>query len=200
MAEEHTEDQVTEPRDEPRETQDVKATGLARFGIGLAIGIAVSMALMAGLNRLLTKWVANDAPVSRYAVRREERLPPLPRQLAATGNRFKPEDFTSDPELQRELEKENLNFELLPPERYREVYDRVKQRELTSYGALADQPGRFRIPIDEAKRLLVERGATAAATPSPNAAPTNINHPPGMFTEDSPTAAGAGRVPERSRQ
>jgi len=204
--EQGAEDQVTEAQDELRETQDVKASSLAKFGVALAVGIAISMALMAGLSRFLSDWIAGGAPVTRHAVQREERLPPLPRQLGATGNRFKPEDFTEDPELQRGLGKERLNFELLSPERYREVYEQVKRRELHSYGAIANQPGRFHIPIEEAERLLIQRGA--AATPAQKSGPPQSTPPPAnangpsfdAFAESPPTAASAGRVAERRRE
>lgn len=198
MADGTIETEGTEVYKEARETQDLSISGFVKFVAGLAVGIVISMMLMMALYRFLTRRLTGGSPVSRYAIRREERLPPPPRLLTASGNRFKPEDFTDDPALQRQLKELDLNFELQPPGRYREVYDQVKQRELTSYGVMTKQPGEFRIPIEEAKRLLIERGATTL--PAQQLGPTPAGRSrqrSGTFGEDlPPTSASAGRVPE----
>jgi hypothetical protein len=201
MADETVETGKTEGHREARETRDVSIPVIAKFAIGLLVGIAISMVLMMILYRFLGRRIPGVSPLPSYAIQREERLPPQPLQFTASGNRFKPEDFTDDPALQQELREQNLNFELLPPERYREVYDQAKQQELRSYGAMTKHPGEFHIPIDEAKRLLIERGVAALpAQPSGPAPAVQSSRLSSAFGEDSPpTAASAGRVPERRR-
>lgn len=208
MADESGERPDTGDVSEAHEGRDVNVASIVKFTGGLLVGIAASFVLMAILLRYLSRAMESNTPVSRISPPGDARLPPPPRLLAARGNRFKPEHFTDDPELQKELGEGEIDFELLPPERYREVYDQIKQRELATYGASAKQPGEFRIPIEEAKRLLLERGLAplTAGAPQPGASPVTgqagnqaggqaSDLPPGL-----PTAASSGRVQERREQ
>jgi hypothetical protein len=156
------------------------------------------MVLMMILYRFLAHRLTRGSPVSRHPIRRDERLPPQPRQFTASGNRFKPEEFTDDPALQQQLRGQSLNFELMPPGRYREVYDQIKQRELTSYGLISKRPGEVHIPIDEAKRLLVEREMAALPGPQPGSTPADRRN---QWPEDDspPTSAGSGRDLEKRK-
>ena len=179
------------------ETSDVSIPGIAKFGVGLAIGIVASMALIWAVMRL---WAAHEArsarEISRVARGAEERTPPPPQLLSGAGLRVKPEDLTSDPMIQKELREDDLIYELENPESYRETLERVQERELSSYGAIRrgpEQPVEYRIPINEAKRLLIERLGQAAPSPSPAASQAAGD---GKGYVALPTAASSGRVYE----
>jgi hypothetical protein len=183
------------------ETSDVSISGIAKFGAGLAVGIVASMALIWAV---MMWWAAREArpprEISRVARRAEERTPPPPQLLSGTGMRVKPEDLTADPMIQKELSEDDLNYELERPEDYRETLERVKERELSSYGAIRQAPGQpveYRIPINEAKRLLIERLRRAAPSPSPQPPPAASQAAArGEGYVMLPTAASSGRVYE----
>lgn len=175
------------------ETSDVGTPGIVKFAIGLAIGILVSMVLIWGLIQAWRRYEAGSA--QQFGLidnRAEKRTPPAPQLLSGTGLRVRAEDLTADPAIQKTLTEGDLNYELERPEEYREVLDRVKESELSSYGSMRiGSATEYRIPIAEAKRRLIGQIGTIAM-PQAGA---------GEEKDDRmPTAASAGRVAERRLQ
>jgi hypothetical protein len=120
------------------EEGDENTTGIIKFGVALAIGIAVICLLMWALFKIF-KTVTAEEEAQPPPLFRGERLPPEPRLQGMPGHQ---------------------NF---PSEDIREF--RAKEdAQLNSYGWVDRQAGIVHIPIDEAKRLIVERGLTAPAT------------------------------------
>jgi hypothetical protein len=120
------------------EESDENATGIIKFGVALAIGIAVICLLMWTLFKIF-KTVTAEEEAQPPPLFRGERLPPEPRLQGMPGHQ---------------------NF---PAEDIREF--RAKEdAQLNSYGWVDRQAGIVHIPIEEAKRLIVERGLTAPAT------------------------------------
>jgi hypothetical protein len=153
-----------------RESQDVNTRAVVKFLLWLSVAVAISFALVYGLLKGLQRIAPGPtAPVSRIPRPAEERLPPPPNFSAGRGRIFTPEYFTNDPIIQSEMSKTDLNFELDDPALEWEIYRRIKQRELESYGVNA-RTGEIRIPIDVAKRLALERNLFASA-PAPQGEP-----------------------------
>jgi hypothetical protein len=118
------------------ERYDENTKGIIKFGIALAASIVVICLLTWGLFNIL-KWVTTEEE-SQPPLFRGERLPPEPRLQGIPGHQ---------------------NF---PPEDIREF--RAKENaQLNSYGWIDQQTGIVHIPIEEAKKLVVERGLTAPA-------------------------------------
>lgn len=159
--------------DVSHEKNDVNINAVIRFVVGLSIATFVVLALMFGLLKVFQQvGERNDAPVSPLARTGEERLPPNPRLQGAKGHAFTPEDLTHDPNIAEELSgeenREKLDFELERPQMEWEVYRDVKLQELQSYGVDARRPGEYRIPVDRAKELLLERGQLGSRPSSMN--------------------------------
>jgi hypothetical protein len=120
------------------EESDENTTGIIKFGVALAIGIAVICLLMWILFKIF-KTVTAEEEAQPPPLFRGERLPPEPRLQGMPGHQ---------------------NF---PSEDIREFRAKV-DAQLNSYGWVDRQAGIVHIPIEEAKRLIVERGLTAPAT------------------------------------
>jgi hypothetical protein len=118
------------------ERYDENTKGIIKFGVALAASIVVVCLLMWGLFDIL-KWITTEEE-TQPPLFRGERLPPEPRLQGIPGHQ---------------------NF---PPEDIREF--RAKENaQLNSYGWIDQQTGIVHIPIEEAKKLVVERGLTAPA-------------------------------------
>lgn len=118
------------------ERYDENTKGIIKFGVALIAAIVVICLLAWGLFDIL-KWVTAEEQ-TQPPLFRGERLPPEPRLQGIPGHQ---------------------NF---PPEDIREF--RAKEKaELNSYGWIDRQMGIVHIPIEEAKKLVLDRGLTAPA-------------------------------------
>lgn len=143
-----------EPAHEPT---DVNVRLVVRFAAGLVVSLLLVAGLMAWVflatDRFLGVEVGSATPAGRG---RDVRLPPPPRLPNAMGQRYRIEEFTSDPILQAEIGRTaELNFERTRPEHLGVFYRWVKRRELQSYGIAST--GEIRVPIEHAKALLLAR-------------------------------------------
>jgi hypothetical protein len=140
--------------DVSHEESDVNVATLAKFIVVLAVSTAVilvAMKLMIGFFH--DREVAQELPpVSRVNPPGTRRLPPEPRLQGAPGS------------------------ELLPLDDMKK-FKAEQEAAINSYGWVDKQTGVVRIPIDEAKKLLVERaqranGSAPAASPAASPAAT----------------------------
>lgn len=149
--------------DVQHEKNDVNVRAIINFIGGLAFATLAVFGLMYGMLLALEAIEkSREADVSPLARKGEERLPPHPRLQGAVGHEFKPEDVTRDPKLQEKLTPQELNFELEEPTEEWDVLRNVKLRELRTYGTDERKPGEYRMPVDRAKELLIERSALAS--------------------------------------
>lgn len=124
---------VTNP-DVAHEQSDVSVSGIAWFGAALFVLIALICWLMwAMFNYFEGREVAAEPrPASRITAG-EPRLPPEPRLQGVPGH------------------------ETLPQVDMRQLRE-SQEAMLTGYGWIDQQAGRVRIPIEQAKKIIVERG------------------------------------------
>jgi hypothetical protein len=131
------------------EMSDVNARGVAWFALGLFLLIAVVCGLMWLMFRYFerSERTAEPPPASRVAPE-GPRLPPEPRLQGVPGHETGPQE---DLEAMRRTEEEVL----------------------ATYGWVDQNQGRVRIPIERAKRLILERGLpkTADRPPQPATQP-----------------------------
>lgn len=123
--------------DVAHEYSDVSVSAIAWFGVGLFILIAVICGLMWLMSKLFEgrEVAAEPRPASRVTTS-EPRLPPEPRLQGVPGH------------------------ETLPQVDMKQLRD-SQEAALRSYGWIDQQVGRVRIPIEQAKKILVERGLAA---------------------------------------
>lgn len=128
------------------EERDVNVPGIIKFGLGLIISIVVVCLLVWGLFEIFYASAAKTEPPPPALFHGGERLPPEPRLQGMPGH------------------------QVLPTEDIREFRQR-ENAELNSYGWVippsGNQAGVVQIPIERAKKLIVERGLpapTAGAT------------------------------------
>jgi hypothetical protein len=139
------------------EVSDVKIAGITWFLALLTVGcVFVGWLMVALINRLEAnqKEAWREARPSPFAAERPK-LPPEPRlQLA--------------PNSEGQIEKnENPRLDIQHPlEEMKEVENRWNA-ELTTYGWIDEAAGKVRIPIDEAKQLLLQRGLPTRQTKQP---------------------------------
>lgn len=126
------------------EPNTVNIPGVTMFLIALAVAVVVAFLLLHGLFRYFDARKAREAPpISPLAT--GVRLPPEPRLQGAPGSVSSP---TQDIRRFLEQEKQTLN----------------------SYGWIDQRNGIIRIPIEQAKRLIEQRGLQGASpTATPNA-------------------------------
>lgn len=146
------------------EPQDVKAETILKYLVMLLLTVFASMLIVWGLYRALT---ARDARRASYVFPLRQSagriLPPEPRLQGAPGHQISP---------QEELRQTRAEAEAA----------------LSSYGWVDEKTGIARIPIDEAIKLLAERGlpstgigsqkkASPDQTPMPQAKTSEENRP-----------------------
>lgn len=180
------------------EKNDVNVFAIARFVGGLAIATFVVFGLMFGMLKALEAVVQfQEEPASPLARTEQERLPPNPRLQGATGHSFEPDDITGDPAMRQQLAQGEmqgeLDFELDEPMREWDVLRQYQLEELHTYGRDVRRPGEFRIPVDRAKELLLERNQLTSR-PQPQQQP-GVN-----FGEGTVTPAAPDNELERMRQ
>lgn len=124
------------------EESDVNTRGIAWFVLFLAVLIVVALLLLRGMFNLFESW-AREAEGERPPMARtaEERLPPEPRLQAAPG-----------------FQAEGRNLELKEPQAEWRVVHQKWQEELNSYGVVDRDQGVARIPINEAIKIIAQKG------------------------------------------
>ena len=136
---------ITNP-DAHYEMSDVRVSLILKFGVFLFIATVASFLLMWGL--------------FGYFEKREAKSEPPPSPLASERQAFPPEPrLQLAPATPEQLErKKGPNLKDGPIE----VMNRIKTEEidkLNSYGWVDKNAGIVRLPIEEAKRLALEKGA-----------------------------------------
>jgi hypothetical protein len=111
------------------ETSDVSTPDIAKFGVGLIIVAIVTHILMWGLY----EYFAAREPRAQAAGQARDQLPPEPRLQGAPGHEIHP--------------VEELN-----------AMRRAEDSILTTYAWVAQDSGTARVPIEQAIKMLAERG------------------------------------------
>lgn len=133
--------------DAHHEVSDVRVGLILKFGVFLSIATIVSFLLMWGL--------------FNYFEKRETKSEPPPSPLASERQAFPPEPrLQLAPTTPEQLERrQGPNLKAEGPI---EVMKRIRQEEideLTNYGWVNKNAGIVRLPIEDAKRLALEKGA-----------------------------------------
>jgi hypothetical protein len=167
------------------EESDVNVKGVGAFVGILFAGLILISALMVGLYQVF-EWRARVADeriaVSPMARTDEERLPPPPRLQVAPG-------FESlDPHDPRDA---GQKFELKHPQAEWEALQRKWDAELNNPGAVDPGTQTMHIPIEDAKRMLLEKGL-----PVRQQQPGEV----GLKGADVPSYSSAGRQMEKRDQ
>ena len=151
--------------DVSHEESDVNVATLAKFIVVLAVSTAVILvAMKLMMDFFHAREVAQELPpASRVNPPGTRRLPPEPRLQGAPGS------------------------ELLPLDDMKK-FKAEQEAAISSYGWVDKQTGVVRIPIDEAKKLLVERGQHSGG-PAPAASPGG--GPPAVPATPAAKPAGA---------
>jgi hypothetical protein len=172
---------ITNP-DVMHEESDVDVKGVGTFVGILFAGLIVMAAMMIGLFKAFEKYAEyQDARIAVTPMARteKERLPPAPRLQASKGFQSLDPHDPNDP---------NANFELKEPAAEWNALHEKWNEELKS--AATDQTGQTtRVPIDDAKRMLLEKGLPVR----PNSDPGNVD----ITIRDVPSYSSAGRQPQK---
>lgn len=166
---------ITNP-DVMHEESDVSVRGVGTFVGVLAAAMIVVCVLMVGMYKVFEWQVAREeareqrSPMARNE---EERLPPEPRLQAARGF--------------RSLDDPKLNFELQHPQVEWEALQRKWEFELKNAGAADPNTRTRRIPVEEAKGLLLGQGLPVRQQQGAQA----------QAGIDIPSYSSAGRQPEK---
>jgi hypothetical protein len=167
---------ITNP-DVMHEESDVSVRGVAMFVGALAAGMIVVCALMIGMYKAFEWQVRREesreqrSPMARSE---EERLPPEPRLQAARGFRSRDDG--------------KVSFELMHPQAEWEALQRKWAEDLTEGGPTDPNTQTRRIPIEEAKNMLLGQGLPARQQPQGAQTQSGI---------DIPSYSSAGRQPEK---
>jgi hypothetical protein len=130
--------------DVAHEHSDINIRAIAMFTLGLAVVTGIVFALMYGLFWVFeSQAAANDARVSPVAVPAAE----MPRQT------------TGSPTFGNAPGPQLLTNEYMAIEQHRQRED----QQLEGYGWVDERAGIARMPVAEAKKLIVERGLPARA-------------------------------------
>jgi len=136
---------------------DINVWGIVKFAIGLLIIGIVAYIGLYGLLRLFEhQQQASERPTPLMARGAEDRLPPPPRLQMMPGS---PSQFkTPDYEMKGMIDEE--------------------EKTLNSYGWVNKENGVVRIPIDQAMKLVLQKGLQTRPSPGPEATPSPAPEPP----------------------
>lgn len=128
--------------DVAHEHTDINIRAIVTFGVSLAVIVIAVAALMYGLFRWLDRSAeSRDAQVSPLAAPAAQ-MPPTTVQSPVFGTAPQPQLLTNE-------------YAYLARQR------QAEEQRLTSYGWVDEQAGVARLPIEQAKKLLLERGVPA---------------------------------------
>lgn len=136
--------------DVSHEHTDVRVKPILKFGVWLFVSAVAIHLLMWGLFNYLEKQEVSAEPYSSPLMKQREVLPPEPRlQLSPTSKDQAAPSLNDHPleDMKRLREEE--------------------QTALTNYGWVDQGAGVVRIPIEEAKKRLLERGLSTRLQPAP---------------------------------
>lgn len=158
------------------EVSDVNTRGILWFVLVLALIVAFSMGLLWGMYRFFESMArqaeGEKPPMARSAKERQDDIPG-PRLQAAPG-----------------YKSEGQNLELREPQAEMKVVRKKWEEQLSGYGWVDQSKGIVHIPIEQAKRLIVERGIQPAK-PQSNTQQTKAPE------ETQPTEPSSGRAVEK---
>jgi len=146
-----------EPMTNPKlahETSDVSIPDIVKFGVGLVIIAIVTHILMWGLY----KYYAAREPYAQSAGQKRDQLPPEPRLQGAPGHEIHP--------------VEELNS-----------MRAAEESVLTTYAWVAQATGTARIPIEQAIKMLAERGLPSRSGDGVSGAPLPRDPASGRATD-----------------
>jgi hypothetical protein len=168
---------ITNP-DVMHEESDVSVRGVGTFVGLLFLGLLIVSALMLGMFKLLDAYATSrEAKPSPMARSEKERLPPpgVPRLQGAPDH--------------RSLDDPNLIFEKKEPTLEWEALKDKYEYDLNNAAEINPGTGMWRVPINDAKKKLLEKGL-----------PTRQNAPGGAQDAEGinlPTFSSAGRQAEK---
>ena len=126
------------------EHSDISIGGVLKFIIGLTVMAIVVQVLIWGMFRVLNAQEdKNDPKPGPMALSETERLPPEPRLQAGKG-----------------YSVEGQNLELKEPEAELKVVQQ-KWKDVLEHGPVDDKGQHYGMPIEEAKKKIVEQGLPA---------------------------------------
>ena len=183
---------VTNP-DVSHETSDVLVGPIAKFVVGLFIFGLVVCVLMMLLFNLFERRRLGEPDPPPLARTGDERLPPEPRLQAAPG--FGVEVGPG----------QRVDLKLKEPQAEMKVVRDIWQEQLTTYGWADQNTGAVRIPIEEAKKLMVrkqgEKGGGAPPAGSPQQQqPAGAGGAQSKQAEAVPADSSSGRTLEKGNQ
>ena len=164
--------------DVAHEHTDVRVGAIAWFVFGLFVfGVVVCVLMLVLFNIFDRREERAERPTSPLARTGDERLPPEPRLQAAPGFRA-----------------EGQNLEKKEPQAEMKVVRQKWDEQLNTYDWIDQSAGTVRIPIEQAKKLMVKRAAEKARS-----APPQSPQQDGQKTEGQalPAASSSGQVMEQ---
>jgi hypothetical protein len=173
---------ITNP-DVMHEESDVSVRGVGTFVGLLFLGLIIVSGLMFGMFKLLDAYaVSKDVPPAPMARSERERLPPpgVPRLQGAPDHRS-----LDDPNLIFEKKEPTLEWDALK--------DKYKY-DLENFHDADPGTGMMRVPIDYAKKKLLEQGLPVHRQQSQHGGEAGMAKDGGLHL---PTAASAGRQTEK---
>jgi hypothetical protein len=161
------------------EVSDVNTRAILWFVLVLAGLIVVSLLLLRGMFNLFESW-AKTAEGERPVMARtaEERLPPEPRLQGAPG-----------------YSVEGQNLELKEPQAEWKVVQKKWKEELESYGVVDPDQKIARMPIDEAIKVVAQKGIQPVKPQTSNQ-PQQTGNATGA---QQPSDSSSGRQTERKQ-
>jgi hypothetical protein len=177
--------------DVDHEISDVRVGPIAKFVVGLFIFGVIVCILMLLLFNLFERRRQGEPDPPPLARTGDERFPPEPRLQAAPGFgvEVKP--------------GQRVDLQLKEPQAEMKVVNQIWEKQLTTYGWVDQGAGTVRIPIEEAKKLMVrkqeEKAKTAPAVRSPEQPPPG-GEQRGNRGEEMPASSSSGQMLEKRNQ
>jgi hypothetical protein len=177
--------------DVAHEVSDVSVGPIAKFVVGLFIfGVVVCVLMLLLFKFFEARAKSNELPASPVARQGTDRLPPAPRLQGAPGFEVQ--------ERSDVLTESERKLELREPQAEMKSVRKIWDHDLGNYGLVEGapgQPGRVRIPIEEAKKLMARREAEKA-----QGRPASEGEQNKAEGETIPSSSSSGRQPERRNQ
>jgi hypothetical protein len=154
------------------EPENVRVGAILRFVIGLSVATALAFALVAGLLKVLSYQQAEEdaRSVTPLTMQYGEQKPPAPYLQLAPYSHIHPLD---------------------------EYKERKKQWDITLRRGGKDQNGIERIPIEQAKQMLLQQGLPVRNQQQPQPGAEAQGEKQDMRFDDVPSFQSSGRVTER---
>lgn len=162
------------------EVSDVNTRGILWFVLFLAGLIIVALLLLRGMFNLFESWTrAAEGERPPMARTEQERLPPEPRLQGAPGYQI-----------------EGQKLELKEPQAEWKVVRQKWQEELNSYGVVDPAQGVARMPINEAIKIVAQKGIQPVKAQSSSG--SGSNQPPQQQQQAGQTTPNPQQQPSDS--